>query len=271
MPRTRFSNSLLRKFRDLIYERLGIYFRDEKLDMLRLKLEKIMRHAEIDDHEEFFRLVRAGEEDELITSFMDTITVHTTSFCREPNHFNFIKKNFDNICNHNPRIWKNREIRAWSAGCSTGEEPYSLAMTLHEIVPEQIAVRILATDISRGSLATAIRGIYPNKAVANVEPHLFSKYFRRSREHVMVGETLRRSVSFRQFNLSDTFPFKKGFDILFCRNVMIYFDKRSQQRLLLKFEKALTLGGLLFIGHSESLVNVSHDLKYVQPTVYRKV
>jgi chemotaxis protein methyltransferase CheR len=164
---------------------------------------------------------------------------------------------------------KNREIRAWSAGCSTGEEAYTLSMVLQESFPN-LDIKILATDIDQKVLKKAVSGEYGIGEADDVERYYLAKYFKKTDRSLFVCDEIKSKVTFRQFNLMNKFSFKKGFDIIFCRNVMIYFDAPTQQKILKKFYDALVPGGLLFIGHSEGITDKNPGYIYVQPTVYRK-
>lgn len=137
-------------------------------------------------------------------------------------------------------------------------------------LPDEVQIRILATDVSGRSLATAQRGVYPATIKKDMDPYFLMEYFTHNGEHYQVKPELKELITFRLFNLMEPFPFKNAFDIIFCRNVMIYFDARVQTELVKKFHDYLARGGLFFIGHSESLVNKQYNFKYIQPTVYQK-
>jgi chemotaxis protein methyltransferase CheR len=200
---------------------------------------------------------------------MDVLTTNKTSFLREPKHFDY-------LCGHIVPGLKNRKIRIWSAGCSSGEEPYSVAILLNETIQDlsRWDISILATDLSSRMLDHARRGTYDGDHLREVPPMLISKYFtcvetnpvRRYR----VIESLRRLVRFARLNLMGEWPMKGPFDVIFCRNVMIYFDKPSQERLIDRFWGLLRPEGVLFIGHAESLAGSHHKFRYVQPAVYVK-
>jgi len=145
-----------------------------------------------------------------------------------------------------------------------------LAIVLTENLPEEVNVKILATDISSRALTAASRGAYPQRIKDEVDGYYLTRYFERSDEGFKVVGPIRDMVTVRQFNLMDIFPFKNTFDMIFCRNVMIYFDLKVQQMLLDKFYNVTAPGGLLFLGHSESLINKTHRYKYIQPTIYMK-
>lgn len=257
------------QFRALLYDELGLFFSPEKKELVSSKIAKTMRKYQIDSFDRFYHMLVNGS-DELWTDFTHEITTHKTDFFREIHHFHFIYNRMKWIKDTIPEITQSREIRVWSAGCSTGEEPYTLAIILTESLPVQITPFILATDISKEVLKRAMKGEYPITIKQEVPPQFFFKYFRKVGHHYEVDDALKKVIRFRQFNLMDPFPFKKRLDIIFCRNVMIYFDAQTQNALLKKFYQALAPGGLLFIGHSESLSNRDHNFRYLEPTIYQK-
>ena len=168
-------------------------------------------------------------------------------------------------------------IRAWSAGCSSGEEPYSMAITLLEAVRDKGSwdARILATDISTRILERAQKGIYEPDRVESMAAELKNRYLKKQKisrdEHQYeVGPALRSIITFKYLNLMEPWPFRGPFDFIFCRNVMIYFDKPTQQQLIGRFWDLLDHNGILFTGHSESLTGIQHRFSYIQPTIYRK-
>ena len=261
-------NELLEKFQALIYENCGIH--QDKPELLLRKLEKLIRKYQLSSYQEYYQLITTGDKQRYWREFIDEITVHKSGFFRENHHFEFIRGQLRTIFNNNPRILKNNEIKIWSAGSSTGEEPYTIAMVLKEWLPEDMAIKILAVDISSRSLAFAQNGIYDASIKKDMDPYYLMRYFTRSGEEYTISSELKSMITFRLFNLMDPFPFRDNFDIIFCRNVMIYFDLTVQQELIQKFYEYLVTGGLLFIGHSESLFNKQHRFQYIQPTIYMK-
>jgi chemotaxis protein methyltransferase CheR len=264
------NNSLLEKFRALIYENWGIHLNQNKMELLQSKLDKLIRKYSLNSYEEYYQLLTTGVNQQYWWEFVDEITIHKSSFFRENNHFEFIRSQLRLIFEHNPRILKTNEIKVWSAGCSTGEEPYTLAMVLKEWLPEGISIKILATDISSRTLSIAQSGRYSSSIKKDMDQYFLIRYFTRTGEDYEAVSGIKELITFRLFNLMDPFPLKDTFDIIFCRNVMIYFDINIQQALIQKFYDYLALGGLLFIGFSESLLNKQHGFQYVQPTIYMK-
>lgn len=266
-----FNQVIFERYRDFINKEVGIFFSNAKKDMLKSKINKSMSLLGISSYDEYFKLITGSKEKSFLTEFINQISVNKTDFFRENNHFEFIKDNIRFILDNNKAIEKNGEIRVWSSACSTGEEPYTLAFILKEYYSILgLNIRILATDIDTKVLSRAIKGIYPQTITSTVERYWVSKYFNKFEGNFQIKNEVRDMVTFRLFNLMNTFPFEKNFDIIFCRNVMIYFEPKVQKKIIDKFYDALTEGGLLFIGHSESLSNKSHKFQYIKPTIYRK-
>ena len=170
----------------------------------------------------------------------------------------------------NPRISRNKEVVIWSAACSSGQEPVTLALVMLDLLPPGMGVRILATDLDTQILQKANRGIYTLQECEGIPANYLAKYFVRSGADYQIGDRVRNAISYRQFNLMSEFVFRHGFDFIFCRNVMIYFDNATQEALINKFYDQLVTGGLLFTGHSESMVNKKHRYKPVAPAIWLK-
>jgi len=265
-------------FQRLIYDASGIFLTPAKKELLKSRLVKRVREHSLHSFKEYYKYVTESDSsgDELI-SVLDCISTNLTEFFREIAHFEFLADRLVPGLLETKKKKNEKKIRVWSAGCSTGEEPYTLAMVLSESIPSLMEwdVKILATDISTRVLRKSMMGIYPKERLKGIPPHLSNTYFERehsaSKENFRVKEVLRNMISFRRLNLMDNiFPFKGNFDFIFCRNVMIYFDKKTQGELVSKFYKHLTPQGFLFIGHSESLAGTDNKFKYVQPTIYQK-
>ena len=212
--------------------------------------------------------------EELVT-MIDSISTNLTSFFREESHFRKLREVVPVMLSTSNGGSPVPKLKVWSAGCSTGEEPYSLAMTLREITDgRQIDLKILATDISTRVLKAAADGIYPKERVKKIPPLLLKKYFQIGQNkwsgYYRVKQELRNTVQFKRFNLMETLSGEGPFDIIFCRNVMIYFDKETQGGLIDRFYGCLKKGGYFFVGHSESLTGLRQQFQYVEPSVYRK-
>src|SRR6185295_2415984 len=214
----------------------------------------------------------AMDDREEFTHLIDALSTNLTSFFREQDHFVHLEQQFlPGLVDRKTRAGR-KDIRAWSAGCSTGEEPYTIAMTVLSALPKGWDVRILATDLSTAVLATAREGVYETGRLASIPTKLRARFTTTQRDRLMgkMSDELRQVIRFAQLNLMGPWPFRGPMDFIFCRNVMIYFDKPTQQRLINRFCEMLAPGGLLFTGHSESLTGVAHRFDYVQPTIYAK-
>lgn len=253
----------------IIYRICGINLKTGKEALVRARLMKRLRALGISSFQEYLKFIESKEGAQELGYMVDVITTNKTSFFREPAHFNYLKEKIL------PEL-KERRLRFWTAACSSGEEPFSLAIVLRENIPEIDIkdIRILATDISRSMLEKARNGVYGEDAVSELPPFLLKKYFARVREGSVSGyrinNNIRDMVRLAWLNLMDSWPMKGPFNVIFCRNVMIYFDRSTQQKLINRFWDLLEPGGHLFVGHSEGLSAISHNLKYVRPAVYRK-
>jgi len=207
---------------------------------------------------------------------LNAISTNLTSFFRESKHFDFLVQNVFPTIEHQSGSSGSDVVQVWSAGCSTGEEPYSLAISFLEYFGSEAQrfVRIQATDISTQVLSTATSGVYPVSRVENIPQAMLRKYFQKGHGkmsgYVRLKSEIRKMIEFKRFNLMEPFPSRDRFNIIFCRNVMIYFDKSFQENLVNKYYNSLKTGGYFFIGHSESLMKLNHRFKYVKPTVYLK-
>lgn len=257
-------------FADYIYNNFGIKISENKMSIFEVKISKLIKSAGVNSINEYYTLLNNPKEKKHLTDFLNEITINKTDFFREINHFNYIRDHINEIMKNNTRINIHKEIRVWSAACSTGEEPYTIAMVLKECLPPDISIKILATDISVKVLEQAVQGKYRGIIKEQVPPVYLNKYFKKTTLGYEVIPEIRQMVTFRSFNLKDHFPFKGTFDIIFCRNVMIYFDNIFHEELAKKYYHYLHKGGLLFIGHSESFSHIEHSFHYVQPTVYQK-
>jgi chemotaxis protein methyltransferase CheR len=263
-------------FRDLIYQQSGINLGEQKMQLVRARLGKRLRSGGFRSYREYYEFVRSDTTGRELTHLIDAISTNTTHLFREQRHFDFLATMVKSWA-VSESASRRMPIRIWSAGCSSGEEPYSIAMTMADLAGRcpSLQFKILATDISTQMLDRAVRGTYPPDRLASVPPEFKRRFFDRVKED---GETAMRVrpgiqglIHFARFNLmSEQYPFRNGFDFIFCRNVMIYFDRPTQEKLVASFTRVLRAGGYLLIGHSESLNNTSHALRYVMPTVYEK-
>jgi chemotaxis protein methyltransferase CheR len=261
---------------DMVYRHCGINLHDGKKDLVRARLGKRVRTLGLSSVSQYLAHLRADESGDEFGNLIDAISTNLTSFFREQSHFDFLEGKILPALLRRKHKSGRRRIRAWSAGCSTGEEPYSLAMTLLEAVEGQGAwdVKLLATDISRPVLERARQGRFDEPRAESVPAPLREKYFARSPRdespEYEVVPRVKQLIRFNYLNLMKPWPFAGPFDFIFCRNVMIYFDKPTQEKLVNRFWECLEVGGVFFTGHSETLNGVSHRFRYVQPTIYVK-
>lgn len=259
------------QFQSLIYQQVGIKLDDQKKTMLVSRLGKRLRALELSSFQAYLDNVNGKEGKEELTQLLDLVSTNKTDFFREPAHFDFLREVVL------PVAKDTRTLRIWSSASSSGEEAYTIAMTLCEAISDRSAwnIKILASDISTRVLAKAASGIYEEERVSTVPKDLVRRYFLRGKGEqanmVKIRPQLNEMVTFRRVNLMDpTFPIKQPLDVIFCRNVMIYFDRETQATLIAKFYQYLRPGGYLFIGHSESLQWIEHSFDYIKPTIYQK-
>lgn len=243
---------------------------------MKARLGKRLREGNYRSFSDYYKHVTTREgTDELIT-MIDSISTNLTYFFREESHFQRLQTIVRSLLdNASKKIRKTPAIRIWCAGCSTGEEPYSLGITIKETLNGFPAnVKIMATDISTWVLKIAAGGVYPIEKTKNISSSILRKYFQQGQGkwdgYVRIKKEIGDMIDFSRFNLMETPPSNQEFDIIFCRNVMIYFDKPTQASVVSKFYNCLDNGGYLFIGHSESLTGLEHAFKYIEPSVYRK-
>jgi chemotaxis protein methyltransferase CheR len=271
-----------RLFRDLVYQNSGISLADAKKTMLHSRLQKRLRFHNLSSFSTYYELIlsRSYEGDEL-REMINCVTTNKTDFFRESHHFEFVEETIlPEIIAASATAGESRKLRVWHAGCSTGEEPYSLAMVLRDSLKSNIDrwdIRQLASDIDTNVLEHAKAGVYERDRFEQVPLKYRSQSFltgtgERS-AYVKIKSELLDMVTFRQINLLDpVWPIQSEvrFDAVFCRNVVIYFDKPTQRTLFARFHKLLRPGGYLIIGHSESLLGVSTDFESLGHTIYRK-
>lgn len=270
------TDQLFEKFSRLVYQESGINLTSGKKELLQARLNKRLRATGIASYREYYDHITSPSNNGEIVQFLDCISTNLTFFFREPKHFEFLERTALPRLIQSKTEERSQRIRIWSAGCSTGEEPYSLAMCVLAQLsdPQRWDFKILATDISTRVLQVGITGVYPRDKVSKIPGNLQKMYFHKQRmsngEVFEVSQKLKDIITFRRLNLKENYPFSGPFDFIFCRNVMIYFDKETQQHLVQKMAGYLAPGGYLMVGHSESLTGLQHGLSYVQPSVYRK-
>lgn len=252
----------------LLYKICGIDLKPGKEALVHSRLTGRLRTLEMDDFDTYLDYVKSDTSRRELTMLVDAMTTNKTHFFREEAHFDY-------LCRDLLPQWKTQQhLRIWCAGCSSGEEPYTLAIALREAWPHIDAadVRILATDISDTVLDDARAALYREDQISDVPTSLLQKYFTRTpAAHAPVyniDPSVRHMVKFAALNLIAPWPMQGPFDVIFCRNVMIYFDQETRERLIERYYKLLRPGGYFFIGHSESLTGLTHSFDYVQPAIY---
>lgn len=262
------------RFSALVHEKCGIELHEGKKELVRARLSKRLREGGFKDFRAYYKFLTEDDSGDELVRMLDAVSTNLTSFFREEKHFDFLKNTVLPSCVAENGRYK--RLRAWSAGCSSGEEPYSLAICVLEYFGDSLPfdTKILATDISTNVLARAKTGIYSSDRLAKIPKPTLRKYFQKgygSQEgRFRVKRSIKDMIKYQRFNLMDSFPFRETFNFVFCRNVMIYFNKQTQQMLVNKFYDCLVDGGYLLIGHSESLTGIDHGFKYIKPTVYHK-
>jgi chemotaxis protein methyltransferase CheR len=260
-----------------IYNELGIKMPVEKKIMLQSRLQKRLSELKIESFSEYIDYVfsRDGEKSEIF-KMIDIVTTNKTDFFREPSHFSFLTDTF--LKSFTAQDPKRKNLKIWSAGCSSGEEAYTIAITLSEYFKSNplYDYSILATDISIRILQKASAAIYHSDRIKDIPLDIKKKYFLKSKDPldktVLVSKDLRSKVKFQRLNFMDNvYSADKDFDIIFCRNVLIYFDRETQQNVINKLSDKLKSGGIFFLGHSESITNMDVPLKQIKPTIFQKI
>ena len=258
----------------LAKQRSGIELGEHKKEMIYSRIVRRIRALDMTDFKTYLEYLEENPGAEL-TNFINAITTNLTSFFRESHHFDYLKNTVL------PEVIKKkktqRRLRIWSAGCSTGEEPYSIAMTLHGCFEkDRWDAKILATDLDTNVLSHGRRGVYSKERIGNMDSQLVKKYFVEPRgsanaDSMEARDSIKNLITFNHLNLLGEWPMKGKFDVIFCRNVVIYFSKDTQRELFERYANILEPDGYLFIGHSESLHGVSKRFASVGRTIYRKL
>ena len=241
---------------------------EKKQGLISERIRRGLVNGEFTSFDDYYRLITTNKEE--LQSFLNMATTNYTYFLREEKHFDFLEKDLLPEVKFNNA--KSKSINIWSAACSSGEEPYTLVMLLKNHFGLDYVnwdINILATDLSTTVLEKAKKGTYPSKSIDNL-PNKYKKYFVEDKEIIRISDEIKKEVDFQQFNLIDKFPFKKKFDIILCKNVMIYFNLETRKKLISKFYNHLEDGGYLFIGLTESLTGIDSGFKHIYPSVYIK-
>lgn len=267
------STSEFKMFQELIYNEIGISLADHKRTLVKSRLRKWLNEFKLNNYEELYEKIADDRSGQMLMLLVNAITTNVTSFFREDNQWIYLQEHISEIFDI-----KNKRIRIWSAACSSGQEPYSIIMFLKEHLKDfnKWDIKILATDISEEILSKAAEGRYLKKDVENMPRNMLLKYFNgekddRGNQLFTIKDDLKKFITFRAFNLvTGNFSiFKNSFDMIFCRNVMIYFDRPTQNQLLSNFAKLLSKDSRLFIGHSESIQRRDNIYKLVAPSIYK--
>jgi len=273
----RMSDREFERLSSYIYSECGINITHSKKTMLEARLSKRLKQLGIESYRDYCNYLFGRHDEDEVVHMIDIVTTNKTEFFREPAHFDYLARTAAGELMKKHGAGIERELRVWSAGCSTGEEPYTLSIVLSEICAtrQRCAFSVLATDISTRVLQAAVKGIYEQEKIRHVPDHLKRKYFLRGKGEysglVRISPDIRNKVEYRRLNLMEgDFGIRERMDIIFCRNVIIYFDRATQEKLLGHFCERLVPGGYIFMGHSETLHGMALPLANAAPTVYRK-
>jgi len=262
----------MRALARLVYDHSGITLHDGKRALVTARLQKRLRHGRFRNFAEYVRFVENDPSGQEVVALLDAIATNHTAFYREAEHFDYLATQVV----PSMQAAGQRAIRLWCAACSSGEEPYTMAMTLADALPPGglSHVRILASDISTKALRTARDGVYRMHRVTGLRSEVLRRHFEKGLGEqaglARVQPRLRAVVEFQRLNLLEVADLGSRFDVIFCRNVMIYFDRAIQQRVVNMLEQHLAPNGWLFLSHSESLTGIKHGLRWVGPAVYQR-
>lgn len=259
-------------FQNLLYEKSGIVLTDSKRALVESRVTQRLRALNMNSYQQYMQVVIEDKSGEELVQLIDVISTNITRFFREPDHFDLLESTLEKWVANGQQ-----HVRIWSAACSTGEEPYTMAMTVDKLVQQhRLDLKILATDISTRVLAHATAGVYEEDRLANIPDNLKSKYFRpqagNGARQYAVSEQLKRLTMFHRLNFTVfPYPIKGVFDVIFCRNAMIYFDRDLRTKMVHEFARLLKPGGLLMIGHAETLIGLENQYRTVKPSVYQRL
>ena len=254
------------QIRQLAHRTFGLDLKPGKEELVSARLRRLVKGGGFRSFQEYYRHVLADATGEALAGMIDALATNHTAFLREPEHFDYLRQQVV------PMLERRESIDIWSAACSTGEEVWTLAFLLNDALPSR-RIRIAATDISRRALKFAERAAYPAERCQGLPATWLSRYTLPeavSPKTYRVCPHIRQQVSFRRLNLLEPYGWTHSFPVIFCRNVMIYFDRPTQEKVVQRLSACLEPGGYLLVGHAESLTRISHPLEYVKPAVYRK-
>ena len=261
------SDSQFQFLSELAHRRTGIVLAEGKRDMVYGRLVRRLRSLALDSFAEYCQLLSGEHADDEMGHLINAITTNLTGFFREEHHFEHLTDHLATL------LPKQKRLRLWSAACSSGMEPYSMAMVLQAALGKTAThdAKILATDIDTAMLQTGRAGTYRTSDVEKVPTAYRKDYAELDGERVVMGDALRQLITFKPLNLLEAWPMRGPFDVIFCRNVVIYFDKPTKVELFDRMADMLTPGGLLYIGHSENLHNICNRFELVGRTIYQRV
>jgi len=270
------SHENFRRLASYIEKNVGIKMPEQKILMMQARLSSRLNALNINSFDDYVDYVLSGSDNDEVLNMIDVMTTNLTHFFREPAHFDYLSEKVL------PEFFskKRMNIKIWSAGCSTGQEPYTLAIVFNEFLRnnkiDKFTFSIMASDISTRVLAKAEKAVYPAESVDKLPLNIKKRYFLKSKNSkkplVRIKPELRNCVSFKRINFIDAdYDIREKFQIIFCRNVLIYFDKETQKKVLTSIISHLEVGGYLFLGHSETVMNMNLPIKTVSPTVFKKI
>ena len=254
------------QIRKLAYRTFGLDLKPGKEELVSARLRRLVGTGRFRSFQEYYRHVLADTTGQALAAMIDALATNHTAFLREPDHFDFLRQRVL------PTLTSRDTVEVWSAACSTGEEVWTLACLLNDALPSR-TIRIAASDISNKALRFAAQAVFPAERCLGLPAAWLSRYFVAENgppKSYRVCPRVRLQAGFRRINLVERVSWPRPFPVIFCRNVMIYFDRQTQERVVEHLAECLEPGGYLFVGHAESLTRVSHALEYVRPAVYRK-
>ncbi len=274
--KAKMSHTEFAKLSNYIYTELGIKMPEAKKIMLESRLQRRLKEMSINTFSEYIEFVFSAKGmNSEIFHMIDVVTTNKTDFFREPQHFDFLR---NVVLPEFSQTHTGKPLSLWSAGCSSGEEPYTLSMVLSDAIQDKLLVdfNIFATDISIRILERAAMAIYPENRVADIPLNIKKKYLLKAKnpidKTVRIIPQLRNKITFHRLNfMDDYYDFNTMFDVVFCRNVIIYFDKETQEQVINKLASKLKPGGYFFLGHSESITNMNVPLTNIKPTIFKKI
>ncbi len=261
------------KISKLIYDLFGIVLSDKKRTLIIGRLQSELKKRDFGNFQEYYEYVIKDKTGQALLTLIDKISTNHTFFFREADHFEFLKETAFKEMQKQAEAFGEKEIRIWCAGCSSGEEAYTLKLLAQEYLGNKLngmTIKLLATDISSTALDKAKTGKYSNDNVSNIPQPLLKKYFTKfDDENWIVKDSLKQNMFFNRLNfMSESFPFKKKFHCVFCRNVMIYFDPETRDSLVSRISRYLFRDSFFFIGHSETIGRSNPNFKYIKPALY---